>query len=101
MPIATMAPCTLCTFGMGATDQGQVYEAFNLAARWRLPIIFMIDNDTGVTDGSKPQLAARGSAFDIPGGRSTRIDIRAVHAAGSWRHRPAHGQARDRQSWKC
>lgn len=73
----------LCTFGLGAADQGQAYEAFNLAARRKLPIVFIIDNDTGEAGEAHLQLALRGCSFDIPGEQVDGIDVRAVREAGA------------------
>ncbi len=78
---------TFCYFGDGATSQGQVYETFNMAARWSLPVIFVIENnqyDTGprkVADVAPPDLCTRGAAFGIPGEVVDGMDVIAVHAA--------------------
>lgn len=71
---------TLCTIGEGAADQGQVYEAFNLAARWALPVVFVIDNDTGRANLEQP-LASRGAPFGIPGEQIDGVDLGTVRAA--------------------
>jgi pyruvate dehydrogenase E1 component alpha subunit len=72
---------TVCTFGQGAADQGQVYESFNLAQRWQLPIVFVIDNDTGEASSSETALAARGAQFGIRGWQVDGIDVAAVRAS--------------------
>ena len=82
---------TVCTFGQGAADQGQVYEAFNLAQRWQLPVVYVIDNDTGEAEKDHPILAERGAAFGICGWQVDGIDVGAVRAAG----RAALALARD------
>lgn len=73
---------TICTFGQGAADQGQVYEAFNLAQRWKLPIVFVIDNDTGEAKEDDTMLAARGAAFGIKGWQVDGIEVGAVRVSG-------------------
>lgn len=72
----------VCTFGEGAADQGQVFEAFNLAAARKLPVVFVIDNNTGETQRETLALASRGMHFAIPGEQVDGIDVRAVRAAG-------------------
>lgn len=74
---------TVCTFGQGAADQGQVFEAFNLAQRWRLPVIFVIDNDTGEAAIGAAALADRGAAFGIKGWQVDGIDVAAVRASAT------------------
>lgn len=74
---------TVCTFGQGAADQGQVFEAFNMAQRWKLPVVFVIDNDTGETSMSGSALADRGAAFGIKGWQVDGIDVAAVRASAT------------------
>ena len=76
------AAVTVCTIGQGAADQGQVYEAFNLAQRWQLPIVYVIDNDTGETGHGETTLANRGAAFGITGWQVDGVDVAAVQASG-------------------
>ncbi|MGH1417602.1 MAG: pyruvate dehydrogenase (acetyl-transferring) E1 component subunit alpha [Hyphomicrobiaceae bacterium] len=77
-----------CYFGDGATNQGQVYETFNMAGRWKLPIIFIIENNKHTTGKSiersspTPNLASRGLSFGIPGQQVDGMDVRAVKQAG-------------------
>jgi pyruvate dehydrogenase E1 component alpha subunit len=70
----------LCTYGEGAADQGQTFEAYHLAARRKLPVIFIIDNDTGEAEEEAQALAKRGAMFAIPGRRVDGIDVAAVRA---------------------
>jgi pyruvate dehydrogenase E1 component alpha subunit len=78
---------SLTYFGDGAANQGQVYEAFNMAQLWRLPVIYMIENNrygmgTSVERASATtDLSQRGASFGIPGLRVDGMQVEAVHAA--------------------
>lgn len=78
---------SLTYFGDGASNQGQVYETFNMAALWKLPVVFIIENNryamgTSVSRSSaETDFSKRGLSFNIPGIQVDGMDVRAVKAA--------------------
>ncbi|MCJ2177764.1 pyruvate dehydrogenase (acetyl-transferring) E1 component subunit alpha [Novosphingobium album (ex Hu et al. 2023)] len=78
---------TLAYFGDGASNQGQVYEAFNMASLWKLPIVFVVENNqyamgTAVKRGSaETHFYRRGTAFRIPGMQVDGMDVLEVRKA--------------------
>ncbi len=77
----------LAYFGDGAANQGQVYETFNMAALWNLPIVFVVENNqyamgTAVKRSSaETEFYRRGAAFRIPGMDVNGMDVLEVRQA--------------------
>lgn len=72
--------------GDGSANQGQVAECYNMAALWKLPVLFVIENNqygmgTSVKRSSAGQLYARGSGYGIPGEQVDGMDVFTVQAA--------------------
>ncbi len=74
--------------GDGASNQGQVAECYNMAALWKLPVLFVIENNqygmgTSVSRSSAGQLYRRGEGYGIPGEQVDGMDVLAVRSAAA------------------
>ena len=78
---------SLAFFGDGASNQGQVYEAFNMAKLWNLPVVFVIENNqyamgtSVVRSSAETELYKRGSSFEIEGLQVDGMNVLAVRDA--------------------
>jgi pyruvate dehydrogenase E1 component alpha subunit len=78
---------SLCYFGDGAANQGQVFEAMNMAAMWKLPVVFIIENNHYAMGTSTARSTAnddyhvRGQVFGIPGVKVNGMNVLEVYDA--------------------
>jgi len=80
----------LTFMGDGGINQGQVYESFNMAALWKLPVVYIVEDNgyamgTSVARGSASgEFHKRGEPYGIPGRVADGMDLFAVQEAGAW-----------------
>ena len=79
---------TVCFFGDGALGQGSLYEVMNMASLWKLPVIYVCENNmyneyTHYTETTAGEIIARAKAFGLPTEQVDGQDVRAVFAAAS------------------
>lgn len=92
---------TFCYFGDGAANQGQFYEAINMAAMSNVPVIYIIENNgyamgTSVERStSQPNLHRRGEGWDVKGIAVEGFDVREIYEVA----KDARREARKRQMW--
>src|SRR6195952_2261709 len=78
---------SLTYFGDGAANQGQVYESFNMAKLWNLPVVYIVENNRYAMGTSVERASAqhdfskRGIGFNIQGEQVDGMDVRLVHDA--------------------
>lgn len=80
--------CVVCFFGDGATNTGAFHEALNLAAVWKLPVVFVCENNhyavsVPVSKSTSASIAQRGQAYGIPGLSANGMNVLEVHEAAS------------------
>jgi TPP-dependent pyruvate/acetoin dehydrogenase alpha subunit len=78
----------VCFFGEGALGQGVVYEVMNLAALWKLPVIYVCENNlyteyTHFTETTAGDILERGRAFGVPSESVDGQDVRAVYGTAT------------------
>jgi acetoin:2,6-dichlorophenolindophenol oxidoreductase subunit alpha len=78
----------VCFFGEGALGQGVVYEVMNLAGLWKLPVLYVCENNlyteyTHFTETTAGEVLARGAAFGVPSESVDGQDVRAVYAVAA------------------
>lgn len=77
---------TACFFGDGTTNNGQFFECLNMAALWKLPILFVVENNKWAIGmaheraTSQPEIYRKASVFDMPGVEVDGMDVLAVRA---------------------
>src|SRR5437762_7261174 len=76
----------VCFFGDGALGQGVLYESMNMAAIWKLPVIYVCENNlyneyTPMQEVTAGDIATRGPAFGVPSNRVDGQDVQAVYRA--------------------
>ena len=80
--------CVVCFFGDGATNTGAFHEGLNLAAVWKLPVVFVCENNhyavsVPVSKSTSASIAQRGQAYGIPGLSANGMNVLDVYEAAS------------------
>ena len=91
---------TACFFGDGAVAEGEFHESLNLAALWRLPVLFLCENNYYAMGTalkrhqSQPDIARKAQAYDIPAAAVDGMDVLAVEAAANAAVEAVRGESR-------
>ena len=78
---------TVCFFGDGAAAEGEFHESLNIASVWKLPIVFVCENNQYAANNAvsvqhpRADIVAHADAYDMPGALTDGNDALAVHAA--------------------
>jgi pyruvate dehydrogenase E1 component subunit alpha len=81
------ARVTACFFGDGAVAEGEFHESLNLAALWRLPVLFVCENNLYAMGTAlarhqaQPDIGRKADAYGMPSGTADGMDVLAVEAA--------------------
>ncbi len=98
---------TVCFFGDGAAAEGEFHEALNIASVWKLPIVFVCENNQYAANNAvgvqhpRVDIAAHAAAYDMPGVIVDGNDVLEVAGGDAARPSPAPAAARGRACWSA